>query len=176
MPQATYCISSLRARAVTFHSGFTGLRNLWVNLLVTYGLPPREFHCPFCEKTSSRPQGLAAHIRIGHPKQNPKWLKTPSRLLDAQNTAGAPEAATTAPELPAQPHAVHGEGPVSLPPALKVNPALDLLKKAHVQLIDRKQSLEGDIARLADLTKELETVNTQIQALDQALGVFEPRP
>ena len=83
----------------------------------------------------------------------------------------APEAA---PEPTAHPQAVHGEAPVSSPPAAEVNPALDLLKKAHAQLIGRKQSIEDDLTRLTNLTKELETVNTQIQALEQTLGVFEP--
>jgi hypothetical protein len=138
-------------------------------------MPSPEFHCPFCEQTSSRPQGLAAHIRSRHRKQYPKWLNTPSRLADAQKSAEAPAAGQQAPASPAKPPAVHGEAPVSSPPAVEANPALDLLKKAHAQLTGRKQSIEAELARLADLTKELETVNTQIQALDKTLGVFEPR-
>ena len=46
-------------------------------------------------------------------------------------------------------------------------------KKAHAELLGRKQSIETELARQADLTKELETVNAQIQALDQTLAVFE---
>jgi predicted phage-related endonuclease len=117
---------------------------------------------------------LAAHIRNRHTKQYPKWLKTPSRLADAQKAAAVPEAAKQAPEPPAQPLAVHGEATVlSHPAATDASPTLDLLKRAHAQLIDRKQSIEAELARLADLTKELDTVNTQIQALDKALGVFK---
>jgi hypothetical protein len=116
---------------------------------------------------------LAAHIRIRHPKQYPKWLKTPSRIADAQKGAKATGNAQQVPEPPAQPQAVDHEAAVSFPPAMELNPALGLLKKAHSQLIDRKQSIEAELARLTDLTKELETVNTQVQALDKALGVFE---
>jgi hypothetical protein len=136
--------------------------------LVTYKLKMSqpELQCPFCEQTSSRPQGLAAHIRSRHPKQYPKWLKTPSRLADAANQQ---------PEPPAIPQAVHAEAPVSSPPAVEANPALDLLKKAHAQLIARRQNIEAELARLTGLTKELETINTQIQALDKTLGVFESK-
>ena len=137
-------------------------------------MPQSEFQCPFCEQTSSRPQGLAAHIRNRHPKQYPKWLKTPSRLTDANRETVSPKTVKQAPELPGQPQTVDGEAPVSAPPAVAENPALDLLKKAQAQLIDRKQGIEAELARLGDLTKELETVNTQIQALDKTLGVFEP--
>jgi hypothetical protein len=125
-----------------------------------------EMQCPFCEQTSSRSQGLAAHIRSRHPKQYPKWLKTPSRLADA---------AKQPPKPPAIAQAVHAEAPVSSPPAVEANPALDLLKKAHAQLLERKQSIESELARLTSLTKELETINTQIQALDKTLGVFESK-
>jgi septal ring factor EnvC (AmiA/AmiB activator) len=56
--------------------------------------------------------------------------------------------------------------------ATATNSTLDLLKKARTQLTERKQSIEADLARMTDLTKELETVNTQIEALDKTLGVF----
>jgi hypothetical protein len=135
-------------------------------------MPSPEFQCPFCEQTSLRPQGLAAHVRYRHPKQYPKWLKTPSRLADATKGTLAPKVAKQVPAPPAQPRAVPGEATVSSPPPAS-NPALDLLKKAHAQLIDRKQSIEAELARRSDLTKELDTVNTQIQALEKTLGVFE---
>src|SRR4051812_40874043 len=119
-------------------------------------MPQSELRCPFCEQTSTRPQGLAAHIRNRHPKQYPKWLKTPTRLTDAQVS---------------KPTLKHGAVPefevdgasVATPAAATTNPTLDLLKQAHVQLNERKQSIEADLARMADLTKELETVNTQIE-------------
>ena len=142
-------------------------------------MPQHELQCPFCEQTSSRSQGLAAHIRSRHPKQYPKWLKTPSRLADASKGAVAPEAATQPPakqpEPPAISQAIQAEAPVSALPAVEANPALDLLKKAHGQLVERKQSIEAELSRLTGLTKELETINTQIQALDKTLGVFESR-
>jgi small-conductance mechanosensitive channel len=133
-------------------------------------MPSLQFQCPFCEQTSPRSQGLAAHIRNRHPKQYPKWLKTPSRLADAQRADVAVTAEKPAQEQTVeQPVTSHGET-ASVPAA--ANPALDLLKKAHVQLVERKQSIQADLARLADLTKELEAVNTQIEALDKTLGVF----
>jgi hypothetical protein len=136
-------------------------------------MPQPELHCPFCEQTSARSQGLAAHIRSRHPKQYPKWLKTPSRLAEAAKGAAAPEVAKQPPEPSVQPQAVPAAAPVSAPPP--ANPALTLLKQAHTELTQRKQTIEAELARLAGLTKELETVNTQIQALDKTLGVFEPR-
>jgi len=134
-----------------------------------------ELQCPFCEQTSSRSQGLAAHIRNRHPKQYPKWLKTPTRLTDAKRGAVAANDAKKPPEPPAIAKAVHADAPVSSPPAVEANPALDLLKKAHAQLIERRQSIEAELARLTGLTEELETINTQIQALDKTLGVFESK-
>jgi hypothetical protein len=131
-------------------------------------MPQPEFRCPFCEQTSTRPQGLAAHIRIGHPKQYPKWLKTPTRLSDAKQGAAVPKAAAPVTDTP------QAGIDAPAPQAGETNPALDLLKQAHAQLSHRKQSIEAELARLADLTKELEMVNTQIQALDKTLGVFEP--
>jgi hypothetical protein len=80
-----------------------------------------------------------------------------------------PEPAQHSPEPPAQP----SEATVLSHPSMQANPTLDLLEKAHAQLIGRKQNLQAEIARLTDLTKELETVNTQIQALDKTLGVFK---
>jgi hypothetical protein len=61
----------------------------------------------------------------------------------------------------------------SRPAPTDATPTLDLLKTAHAQLIDRNQDIGAQLARLADLTTELDTVNTQIQALDKTLGVFQ---
>jgi hypothetical protein len=122
---------------------------------------------------------LAAHIRSRHPKQYPKWLKTPSRIADASNGAMAPRTATQPParqpEPPAIAHAIQAEAAVSTPQTVAANPALDLLKKAHSHLVERKQNIEAELSRLTGLTKDLETINTQIQALDKTLGVFEAR-
>ncbi len=84
---------------------------------------------------------MAAHIRGRHPKQYPKWLKTPSRLADASKGAVPVKAAKQPPERPAIAQAGHAESPVSPPLAVEANPALDLLKKAHAQLLERKQSI-----------------------------------
>jgi hypothetical protein len=143
-------------------------------------MPQSELQCPFCQRTSPRPQGLASHIRNAHAKQYPKWLKTPTRLADAQSVATAPKAAKPKQQRPPkQTRSVvrppGQEAPVEAPapPAPEpTNPALDLLKQAHDQLMERKQSIEADLARMADLTRELEAVNTQIEALDKTLGVF----
>jgi hypothetical protein len=130
--------------------------------------------CAFCEQTFSRSQGLAAHIRSRHPKQYQKWLKTPTRLADAKNDSVAP--AANRPEPPAELQEPMGEVRVSSYAEVHVNPALDLLKQAHSQLIERKQGIEAELARLSGLTKDLEAVNSQIQALDKALGAFESAP
>jgi chaperonin cofactor prefoldin len=87
-------------------------------------------------------------------------------------SAAAPEPPERTPEPAPAPQLVDDRAPVA---AAVGNPALDLLKQAHAQLVERKESIEADLARMADLTKELETVNTQIQALAKTLGVFEPR-
>src|SRR4051812_32815306 len=137
-------------------------------------MPQPELQCPFCEQTSGRSQGLAAHIRNRHPKQYPKWLKTPTRLADAAKGTAAPQTAEKVAKPPVVAEAVIDEASVTSPPAGETNPALDLLKQAHAQLTLRKQNIEAELVRLTDLTKELETVNTQIQALDKTLGVFEP--
>jgi hypothetical protein len=85
-----------------------------------------------------------------------------------------PEAAKSTPESPAQPQAVHGEATVrSHPTTTQANPTLDLLEKAHAHLLDRNGSIEAELARQTDLTNELDTINTQIRALDKTLGVFK---
>jgi hypothetical protein len=135
-------------------------------------MPTSELQCPFCEQTSSRPQGLAAHIRNRHPKQYPKWLKTPTRLTDAQK-GSIPAKSAKHKELPAEPLAANvGQSVPAAAEVVATNPPLDLLKEARAQLTERKQSIEADLARMTDLTKELETVNTQIEALDKTLEVF----
>src|ERR1017187_6844145 len=134
-------------------------------------MPKSQLRCPFCEQTSTRPQGLAAHVRYRHTKQYPKWLKTPSRLADAQNVITPATKAQTTQLQPVAP-AAKGDGEVASVPAAAIQ-ALDLLKKAHAQLVERRQSIQADLARMADLTKELDAVNTQIEALEQTLGVFQ---
>jgi hypothetical protein len=74
--------------------------------------------------------------------------------VDAQK-AVTPEVTQLAPEPSAAVQPVPTEMPVSSVAAVAASPALDLLKKAHAQLIERKQSIEAELARMADLTKEL---------------------
>lgn len=142
---------------------------------INRSMPQPLLQCPFCELTSSRAQGLAAHIRGRHAKQYPKWLKTPSRLEDAAKAPVAAKPMKPAPEPPAIAQAVQAKARMASHPAVEANPALDLLKKAHAQLLERRQSIEAELARLAKLTTELETVNTHIEALEKTLGVFESK-
>ena len=136
-------------------------------------MPQQELQCPFCKQTSSRSQGLAAHIRSRHAKQYPKWLKTPNRLVDASNGAVAPKVATQPPqpEPPAIVQAIQTEAPVSAPQNVAANPALDLLKQAHRQLVERRQSIEGELSRLTGLTKELDYQYTDPGSRQNARGI-----
>ena len=129
----------------------------------------QEWQCPFCLNTSTRPQGLAAHVRSGHAKQYPKWLKNPQRLQDALKpaTQQAPE-----PLVASQPTE---EAPLQAPPTMNGNPTMDLLNQAHAQLRTRKQAIEAELARLDDLNKELQIVDARIESLDKTLSVFQQR-
>lgn len=131
-----------------------------------------EYQCPFCEQSSPKPQGLTAHIRNRHPKHYPKWLKTPTRLTDAKN-GSATVKEPSPPESPREASAVQNEVPV--PASAQTDSALELLKKAHAELSGRKRTIETELAHMTELTKELETVNAQIQALDSTLNVFQAR-
>ena len=129
----------------------------------------QEWQCPFCETTSSRPQGLAAHIRYGHAKQYQKWLKDPQRLAQALKTASATPPGkplkrppTPVPE-PAEPRPAPGAD----------NPTLELLNEAHRQLSARKRTIETELARFDELKKELETIDAQMQSLEQTLSIFQ---
>ncbi len=136
-------------------------------------MPSSDFHCPFCEQTSPKPQGLSDHIRNRHQKQYSKWLKTPGRLAPTQKAATPPGV----PEQLIQPlnpvPSAQQKVPVPSKQEAPAIPALDLLKRAHAELISRKQSIEADLARQIDLRKELETIKEQIHSLDNTLGVFE---
>ena len=129
----------------------------------------QEWQCPFCETTSSRPQGLAAHIRYGHPKQYQKWLKDPQRLAQALKAVSATPPGkplkrppTAVPE-PAEPRPAPGAD----------NPTLELLNEAHSQLTTRKRTIESELARFDELKKELETIDAQMQSLEQTLSIFQ---
>jgi hypothetical protein len=73
----------------------------------------------------------------------------------------APRVATQPPEPPAIAQPIQAEAPVSVPQTIAANPALDLLKQAHRQLVERRQSIESELSRLTGLTKELETIDYQ---------------
>lgn len=51
--------------------------------------------------------------------------------------------------------------------------ALRLLNQARQQLLDRKQTIESQLARLEELRTELGRVTSQIESLDGTLGVFK---
>ena len=132
----------------------------------------QEWQCPFCETTSSRPQGLAAHIRYGHPKQYQKWLKDPQRLAQALKPVSAtppskplkrPPTPVPEPTEPVEPRPAPGAD----------NPTLELLNEAHSQLSARKRTIESELARFDELKKELETIDAQMQSLEQTLSVFQ---
>src|SRR5579862_5012913 len=107
-------------------------------------MPESNLQCPFCEQTSSRPQGLAAHIRNRHPKPYPKWLKTPTRLEDAKKAAGeATKAAEQIEPLAPQPKATEPAVPAAAPTGANGNETLDLLREVHRQLLERKQRIEA---------------------------------
>ena len=127
----------------------------------------QEWQCPFCQNTSTRPQGLAAHIRSGHPKQYPKWLKNPQRLQDALKAAAQQAPKSLVVPQPAD------EAPRRVPQSMNGNPTMDLLNQAHSQLRTRKQSIEAELARLDDLNQELQIINAQIESLDKTLVVFQ---
>src|SRR5579872_5767542 len=105
-------------------------------------MPEPEIQCRFCERTFSRSQSLASHIRIGHSKQYPKWLKTPNRHADAQKSTVAPEPSPKPSEPAGLPQAAPDVGAQASASAIvEANPTLELLKTAHAQLIGRKQNI-----------------------------------
>jgi len=136
-------------------------------------MPKSVLYCPFCEQTSSRPQGLAAHVRNRHPKYYSKWLKTPTRLEDAKNRSvlASKSAEQIEPSVRGQDSAAPSAG--RTPIAAPENPTLELLQRVHGQLLERKQSIEAQLGRLNAFTKELEAVNSQLEALDKTLGLFQ---
>lgn len=136
---------------------------------------PQLWKCPFCSSTSSRPQGLAAHIRYGHVKQYPKWLKNPNRIEEARQ--GALQETETeaskeqAPELAAE--SVEG---VQLAAQSSENPTEQLLVQAQAQLVARKSVIEAELARLDDLREEIKTIEKQLESLNSTLAIFRPEP
>jgi hypothetical protein len=54
--------------------------------------------------------------------------------------------------------------------------ALTLLQKAYEQLSTRKQTIEGELARIEGLRGEHEVLTARVAALDQALKAFQHQP
>jgi hypothetical protein len=143
-------------------------------------MPTQDLQCPFCDITSARGTGLTAHIRGRHPNKYAKWVKDPNRLEAARmaaatkETAGKPSEAKSA-AAPKQTAAKADSAAVKstpVQPTATGNAALELLRTAQAHLGTRKESIEAEIARFDDLKKELEAVNTQIEALEKTLGAF----
>src|ERR1700722_13969056 len=138
-------------------------------------MPTQLLQCPFCEKTSTAPQGLSAHVRNNHQKQYPKWIKNPNRFQPVQaNLPKQPESVRRAPKT--QPGARGREASqTSAPPPADPtgDGALQLVNQAREQLVDRKRVIEAQLAHVETLRTELERVNAQIESLDSALGVFK---
>ena len=136
-------------------------------------MPKSALYCPFCEQTSSRPQGLAAHVRNRHPKYYSKWLKTPTRLEDAKNRSILASKSAEQIEPSGRDQDPAAPSPSRTPISPPENPTLDLLQQVHGQLLERKQSIEAQLGRLNVLTKELDAVNSQLEALDKTFGLFQ---
>jgi hypothetical protein len=58
----------------------------------------------------------------------------------------------------------------------EVPEALPLLQRAYAQLNERKQVIEGELARIEGLRGEHEAVTAQVAALDQAMKAFHHQP
>ncbi len=136
---------------------------------------PQQWKCPFCPTTSTRPQGLSAHIRYGHTKQFAKWLKNPDRLEQARKAGGVDavveeEPVDVAEPVPEPVEAVHAT------PSVSENPTEQLLMQAQSQLIARKSVVEAELARLDDLREEIKTIDKQLESLNSTLAIFRPQP
>jgi hypothetical protein len=155
-------------------------------------LRPQKLQCPFCTAISSRGTGLVAHVRAKHAREYGKWNKNPNRLREADAASppqqeakksrrlsavrslapvAVPETAAPAPPIPkkpilsaARPHRTDENAPQD---------SLSLLQKAYEQLSARKQSIEGELARIEGLRGEHEAVTAQVAALDQAMKAFQ---
>src|ERR1700759_4956371 len=100
-------------------------------------MPTSVLQCPFCEKTSSAPQGLSAHVRNGHPKQYPKWSKDPNRLKAVRAKSQEhhePEKPKVSIAEPPKTSLQNVQASESHSPAPSDNGALGLLNQARQQL------------------------------------------
>jgi hypothetical protein len=158
-------------------------------------LRPQKLQCPFCSTISTRGTGLSSHVRAQHPREYGKWKKNPNRLLEAAAAASPlPEPkrnrrlhtvrspAMIEPEevaVPAQPvqePLTRLAAPAPYTGDNEVPEALTLLQKAYEQLSTRKQTIEGELARIEALRGEHEAVSAQVAALDQAMKAFHHQP
>jgi hypothetical protein len=137
-------------------------------------MPAQTFQCPFCEKTSSAPQGLSAHIRNNHKKQYGKWSKNPDRLEVAKSKSPAQPEPVLEPPITAP---IPEASPVHelAPSIVDGNGTLELLNQARQRLADRKHEIEAQLAQMESLRAELEKMNTQIESLDGTLKVFSSK-
>src|SRR6476661_6226972 len=127
-------------------------------------MPTPTLPCPFCEKTSSAPQGLSSHIRNSHKKQFPKWIKDPNRLKPVEGESQRPKAGKAPPRTPTRPAIVAEPPEATQSPTSSPNGdgALELLNQARRQLADRNQAIESQLAQMEHLRTELAQVNAQI--------------
>jgi hypothetical protein len=139
-------------------------------------MPTTALQCPYCEKTSSAPQGLSSHIRNSHKKQFPKWIKDPNRLKPVEAKSQSRPKGVNAPPPSSEPLATVAEPPQATEAhatAPDGDGTLELLNQARRQLADRKQAIESQLAQMDHLRTELAQVNAQIESLDGTLGVFK---
>ena len=158
-------------------------------------LRPQKLQCPFCSTISTRGTGLSSHVRAQHPREYGKWNKNPNRLLDAAAAASPQQEPRKNPRLhtvrsharvepekmavPAQPvqeQPTPLAAPASHTGENEVPEALPLLQRAYAQLNERKQVIEGELARIEGLRGEHEAVTAQVAALDQAMKAFHHQP
>jgi hypothetical protein len=141
-------------------------------------MPTSEFQCPFCEKTSPARQGIVAHIRLHHKKQYTKWIKNPNRLETLEPKPQARTKTVKKQPTPPEPAAAVAEPTRAAEPVLSAptgDGALGLLNQARQQLLDRKQTIEAELAKMEALRLELQQIDAQISSLDGTLGVFETK-
>jgi hypothetical protein len=148
----------------------------------------QRLKCPFCSTISTRGTGLSAHVRAQHAREYGKWNRNPNRLIEAAEAALPQHEAKRRPR-PLAP--VRSSAPVEFqqvavqqqPKLVSAPPgqtgesdsreALSLLQKAHQQLSTRKQTIEGELARIETLRSEHEAITAQVVALDEAIKAFK---
>jgi hypothetical protein len=157
------------------------------NPMPSHNLKPQKLKCPFCSTISTRGTGLSAHVRGQHAREYGKWNRNPNRLIEAAQAALPQQE----PKRHRRSHRVPPSAPVESERAAAQQPrklvagaaeqnsenesreALSLLQKAHQQLSTRKQTIEGELARIEGLRTEHEAITPQVTALDEAINAFK---